>query len=260
MTEGRSVPENTSDIFPDGRGLDFLNDAQIREARSTPFGVPPILPIIREPPVDVVANRGEIAKFTAEFDGTTPLRFQWLFDRTNSLSGATNSALVLSDLETAQGGTYQVSVSNLWGSATSEVAMLVIADADTDADGMPDGWEWDHDLDLHSGTDAELDADGDGLSNRQEFLAGTDPRDRESALKVENIEAPVSSDGIATIVFQGRTGRNYAVEWRRHLDRGPWQTLTNVPTVPVTQPVTVWDPSGAGQPERWYRIVLPPAP
>ena len=47
-------------------------------------------------------------------------------------------------------------------------------DPDTDGDGMADGWEVDNGLDVNDPLDAGLDADADGLTNREEFQAGTD--------------------------------------------------------------------------------------
>jgi hypothetical protein len=47
-------------------------------------------------------------------------------------------------------------------------------DADTDDDGMPDGWEVDNLLDPLA-DDSSGDPDGDGLTNLDEYAAGTDP-------------------------------------------------------------------------------------
>ncbi len=57
--------------------------------------------------------------------------------------------------------------------ATESVAITVTYDFD--GDGMPDFWEQMHELDQTSAADAGVDQDGDGLSNLEEFLAGTDP-------------------------------------------------------------------------------------
>ena len=46
---------------------------------------------------------------------------------------------------------------------------------DSDGDGMPDWWEAKYSLDVDDPSDAGLDPDGDGLSNLEEFHAGTDP-------------------------------------------------------------------------------------
>jgi len=49
------------------------------------------------------------------------------------------------------------------------------ANADTDGDNAYDGWEIDNGLDPLDDSDGDGDPDGDGLSNRDEFDAGTDP-------------------------------------------------------------------------------------
>ncbi len=51
------------------------------------------------------------------------------------------------------------------------------ASQDFDNDGMPDLWEAENDFIPTNPADRNLDADSDGLSNYEEWLAGTDPRD-----------------------------------------------------------------------------------
>jgi hypothetical protein len=50
--------------------------------------------------------------------------------------------------------------------------------ADADHDGMSDPWETEHQLDPHNAADGSADADGDGYTNVEEFLNGTNPRQR----------------------------------------------------------------------------------
>jgi hypothetical protein len=47
---------------------------------------------------------------------------------------------------------------------------------DSDADGMPNDWETRHELDPQNPADAGFDPDKDGLTNRQEYEVGTNPR------------------------------------------------------------------------------------
>ncbi len=59
------------------------------------------------------------------------------------------------------------------GFALQEFVIEVIA-LDSDGDGLADGWELLNGLDPSDTTDADADADADGVSNIDEYLAGTD--------------------------------------------------------------------------------------
>ena len=50
--------------------------------------------------------------------------------------------------------------------------------ADSDHDGMPDTWERKHQLNPAQAGDGSIDTDGDGYTNVEEYLNGTDPRQK----------------------------------------------------------------------------------
>jgi uncharacterized protein (DUF1800 family) len=60
------------------------------------------------------------------------------------------------------------------------VTSVAVGTVDTDHDGMPDDWESAHAFSPTNAADATQDADGDGVNNRDEWLAGTDPREADS--------------------------------------------------------------------------------
>jgi hypothetical protein len=68
---------------------------------------------------------GQNASFSVAASGTAPLNYQWNLDGT-ALSGATNSDLALTDIQTNQAGSYTVVVTNAYGAVTSAVAALTV--------------------------------------------------------------------------------------------------------------------------------------
>lgn len=130
---------------------------------------------------------------------------------------------------------------------------------DTDGDGIPDWWTL-----LYFGhatgsaadkTRAQDDYDGDGMSNLAEYLAGTDPTDPRSDLKINSI-TPVSS-GI-TLHFTVVAGHSYTLQYSASLS-GPWQRLADVQTASATGSQAATDTT-AGQRTRFYRLVTPRLP
>jgi hypothetical protein len=100
--------------------------------------------------------------------------------------------------------TYRVSD----GVATSSVTRVTITVAslrDVDRDGIPDYWETLHDI-----NNPGDDRDQDGLTNHEEYLANTDPRDGASVLAISSIR--INDQGDPVVSWQSVGGSRYRVQ------------------------------------------------
>ncbi len=140
----------------------------------------------------------------------------------------------------------------------SGIQVQKTGDVFSDTDGLPDWWRLAY-FDHAVGEDADLshasdDADGDGLTNMQEYFAGTDPLNAASAFTVIKIDI-VGPD--IRVTWNAVSGKTYQLQ--RADSPTATATWTNVgSTITATGPsADQIDPGVAGDPVHFYRVVIP---
>jgi hypothetical protein len=120
---------------------------------------------------------------------------------------------------------------------------------------MADAWETLYGFDTNNAADGGLDSDGDGMSNRNEYGAGTNPTNTASVLKLQMAPA-----GDATALsFLAISNRTYTVEWNTQVSEGTWNRLQDVLAQPLDRIESVIDTNANGA-RRLYRAVTPRRP
>jgi hypothetical protein len=104
---------------------------------------------------------------------------------------------------------------------------------------------------LADGTADFADSDGDGLNNWQEWVAGTNPTDVASTLRMQG--ASNSASGI-TVSWQSVTNRNYYLQRASNLDSTTLFQLVNSNVVGHTGATSYADTNAAGPGPFFYRV------
>jgi hypothetical protein len=138
-----------------------------------------------------------------------------------------------------------VSLSN----ATARVKTTTIAaGVDSDGDGLADAWEMEQ-FDTLRATPGR-DSDGDGAINLEEYLAGTDPRDTNSVLRVTSFQhGSVGDPTYLMMTWSSVASRQYAVQILDDLSTNSWTDYTVMPGLGANN--AGWNDFGN---QRFYRV------
>ena len=204
-------------------------------------------------PVSQAVPPGSTITFSALIEGTPPITNRWRKPGSIMVTQVLHAAttfLRVENVQPADAGTYGIWPVNRYGQGIPSPATLTVA-ADADMDGLPDDWEQQHGV-----TDPAEDSDSDGMTNLQEYQAGTDPRDTQSFLKVERID--LAPDSAAVVLrFLARSNRTYTVQSIQQVTSSPWQRVLDVAASSADRMVTVTNQLAGG--EAYFRLTTPRA-
>lgn len=104
-------------------------------------------------------------------------------------------------------------------------------------------------------TDPDLDSDGDGMSDRDEAMAGTDPKDANSVFKASTDVLPASGGGLV-IQWSSVAGRNYSILRTTDLAQGFTRLSGSLVATPPANAFT--DATATTSGPYFYRIQVDP--
>ncbi len=206
-------------------------------------------------PQPVTIVQGGTAVFSVVVTGAPPIYFRWIRGGTPYLTSSV-PYLILTNVQATV--SIRVAATNmatgLGGLNSSTVTLTVLPDFD--GDGIADYWETNYPgFSTNNAADGQLDFDADGMINRDEFLAGTDPTDALSLLKLV-----LTGTNSAVLEFVAQSNVTYTVQYRTNLTSALWSNVTNITASTLVRTVQVSVPKPLPEPARFYRIVTPLVP
>ncbi len=239
-------------------------------------------PIITNQPVSLGVPTGSNATFSVGVSGSATLRYNWRFFGTNLPSG-TNALLTITNVQSAKTGSYYVIVTNAYGRATSEVAVLtlgqpvsitnqpasitVLVGADASftvgvSGGAPLAYQWR----LNGASLGAANASLLTVTNAQSTNAGnytvvvtnsfSSVTSAIAALTIvgKPVITGISTQGTNALVsFTTAAGATYYLEGNTNLASVKWvNVVTNIPGTGATRTATNYGIGGT--PSQWYRV------
>jgi titin len=144
------------------------------------------------------------------------------------------------------------------GNTSPFSAAQAVTTTDSVGDGIPDAWRaaffGGSGTTTNNRSCAACDPDHDGLTNLQEFHAGTNPTNSASVIRITSVQ-PSGADVVVS--FPSVLGKLYRVEMKDDITLATWTLLADqIAGTGSVIPIT--DPGAAALPKRFYRAdVLP---
>lgn len=177
---------------------------------------------------------------------------------TNEVSNERFHFFTLNNVQPSDAARYRIAIRNAAspvGTVTQWAYLTVLAD--NDRDGLPDAWEAARGFNTNDATDAVLDTDGDGQLNRAEYVAGTNPLDPQSYLRIESVLLAGEKRDRLELSFTALSNRTYVVELRDSATTSEWARLLEVLAHPTNRLVHVTNQIPTGANTRIYRLATP---
>jgi hypothetical protein len=213
-------------------------------------------PRVLVPPLSQSVVEGGSFTLSIQVEGTLPMGYRW---RRGSIPVAIRVTDSLTDFFTVDNvtlgdaGLYSVVLTNQPSHTPGiqSVRATITVLADSDGDGMSDVFENANGLNANNPEDKDEDLDGDGMTNYEESVAGADPDDATSYLKVETLAV---SDQVE-ITFLAQPLITYAIEASPSLSAPDWRRVAEQVATETGGLLTVRVPAAGGN--AYYRLVTP---
>jgi hypothetical protein len=214
-------------------------------------------------PVSQAVLQGGTVTFSGVATGAPPIWYRFI--RQGAPTGPTNmtGVLTLTNVQPLSPNqlvsSIRIQATNLASGASgvaSATGVNLTVLLDFDRDGMADWWETNYPgFATNNAADALFDFDGDGMINRDEYVAGTNPTD---ALSVLKLALTITNAGLMQFVAQSNI--SYSVQYRTDLLSNQWNRVTNITAQSGVRTVEVNAPNPPPDPSRFYRVVTPQLP